>query len=144
MKADLDPVLLLANMVSNREGPDDIRDIAISALLEVMVVCYELVAGLKRVFSLSYGRLDKVTVQVDFRWPSTGGLCCYTDGIEGFSQCFNVTEKFCELSSFMRLVHAVVGRNSDAYERWCICLSRPFVCARQVSQPRLDRLDSAA
>lgn len=48
MEADLGPVLLLANMVSNGEGPDDIRDIAVSALLEVMAVCYELVAGLKR------------------------------------------------------------------------------------------------
>lgn len=144
MKADLDSGLLLANMVSYAEGPDDVRDVAIFALLEIVIVCYEFVAGLKCFFGFSYGRLYKVTVQVDLGRASTRGLCCYVNSVKSSSQRPNITEELGELSSFMQLAHVAVGRNSHAYERWCICLSQHSVCARQVSQLPLDRSDPAA
>lgn len=62
-------------MVSNSKDPDGVLSMAIAALLKMVVECYKLIIGLERLLGWFYGRLDKVTVQVDFKWRSIRGLC---------------------------------------------------------------------
>jgi len=104
MEGDLYPFLLLTDMFSDGENPYDIGNVAISSFSEVVIMCYELSARLKRPVSLLNGRLDKIAVQVDFGWPCARRLCCLINSFKCFGQGLNVTKKFCPFSTFQQSV----------------------------------------